>query len=73
MRIIIEEVAKELKDCFVRIGGTVEYYEELDEVIKITLNHHSLMTMGDSVLIIDDLTGKKVILDRNDYYTILIS
>lgn len=74
MRIRFEEVAKELKESFVRIGGTVENYncKEMGEVIKVYLEHHSLITSGDSAIIIDDLTGKKFIVDKEDFYTILI-
>jgi hypothetical protein len=70
MNIRIEAIPKELKSDVIKIGGVVNYYEELDECIMATFFHHELKTHGDHVVITDDLTGGKFRIAKSDFHTI---
>ena len=73
MTIRIEGLSKEMKNDAVKIGGVINYYSETDEDgIIVTFYHHELITQGDVVKIVDELTGKELFIDRVDFYTIEI-
>lgn len=70
MKITIEELPAKMKNDVIRIGGTVSYYQELDECFIATFEHHELESHGDHVIVTDELTGYELIIERSDFYTI---
>lgn len=70
MKITVEELPAEMKNDVIRIGGCVNYYDELDGCILATFYHHELETHGVHVIIMDDLTGYELIIARHDFFTI---
>lgn len=72
MEIIANHVPKEMKDEVVRVGGFVDFDDDLD-MFTATFYHHELINNSCQVKITDDLTGRKMILNRFDFDTIEIS
>ena len=73
MIIRIEQLPKEMKKDVIRLGGYVNYYNELDECILATFYRHELKTHADHVVITDTLTGEKLTISSVDFYTIELS
>lgn len=70
MNIRIELLSMKMEHDVIRIGGVPTYYDDLHENFQATFFHHELTTRGDWVTVLDNLTGEKIIFNRNDFYMI---
>jgi hypothetical protein len=73
MEIVVNNLPKEKREAVVKVGGFVDFLDDEHELFTATFYHHAIESNSCQVRIADDLTGKKIIIDRFEFDTIEIS